>query len=162
MADDDDDDDDDDLAFSGVAAAGQNDSFEFLFRAFLETCASGLVIWLILRQIHPGAEEYTTATIALAALPVLLWLLYSGRISGFKAFGVELKGAIEKATSAKVGVVADDSVPKPVEYDPSDPYGKDTVAKIATYIENGVETLSFELGRQGYYQATRSPIISTQ
>jgi len=57
----------------------------------IETIIAAIVVALILVALACAGQSYETNWILIAILPVAFWLFFSGRISTFKAFGVELQ-----------------------------------------------------------------------
>jgi hypothetical protein len=140
------DDEDIDLRFTSRAV----DFSRKAWRPLLETIFASLVVLAILYFLAHGqsTEKYETSWIIIAVLPVLLWFFFSGRITGFKAFGVELKAAIQEAS--RESIRAGDAFRK-IEFDALNVEDKDRDGRIPEYKDRKVEVLAFELGRENYY-----------
>jgi hypothetical protein len=96
-------------------------------------------------------RKFETNAILVAILPVLFWLLLSGRLTSFKAFGVELSSAIKQVSNQ--GIREDQTLTSSgtIEFELVEDVAKENVGKIKEYIERRVRALSFELGRRNYY-----------
>ena len=121
-------------------------------RAIAETIVAVLLVSLILFLLGLRGVEYENNWILIAVLPVFLWLLFSGRITGFKAFGVELKTAIQAASQQTISATRAYGALTSLEYDAQDAGEKRSVNLIAQYNEQKIAALSFELERQDYYK----------
>ena len=121
-------------------------------RAIVETIVAVLIVNLILFLLGLRGVEYENNWILIAVLSVFLWLLFSGRITGFKAFGVELKTAIQAASQQTISATRAYGALTSLEYDAQDAGEKGSVNLIAQYNEQKIAALSFELERQDYYK----------
>jgi CBS domain-containing protein len=113
--------------------------------ALVETLVSFLVVFFLLRYLSGAGRKYEPDWIAVAVLPVLFWLFYSGKLAGVKAFGVELKAALQRASIEPI--VPDERIVFEAVY----PEDKKDIEMIDSYISRKVPAISFELGRVGYY-----------
>jgi len=115
--------------------------------ALLETAVSMLVVWGILHYLGKSTANYQVEWIVIAVLPVVFWLLFTGRLASVKAFGVELTSAIRRESSETI-------VPDmEIRYQPIDASPKAGVEAIPRYIEKRTPAISFELGKRGYYNS---------
>jgi hypothetical protein len=81
-----------------------------------------------------------------AIVPVLFWLLFSGRVVGFKAFGLELKTAIKTTSNKRITLTS-------IDFDEAAMGAKEEVEKISLYKEQKLVALSFELFKKNYYSS---------
>jgi hypothetical protein len=123
------------------------------WRPIVETAGAVSVIAVILYALDTWNKNFETNAILIAILPVLFWLFASGRLASFKAFGVEMKSAIRQVSSETIQADQALITSSTIEFAPVDPDVKGKIAKIAAYIQRKVPAISFELGRQGYYEA---------
>jgi CBS domain-containing protein len=121
-------------------------------RAIVETMVAVLIVGLILFLLGLRGVQYENNWILIAILPVCLWLLFSGRITGFKAFGVELKTAIQAASRQTISTTRAYGALSSLEYDAQDAGEKGSVNRIAQHNEQKLAALSFVLERQNYYK----------
>ena len=90
---------------------------------------------------------------------MLFWLFFSGRISSFKGFGVELQSAIRRAADETVKtetVGADIKKLGTIDYEGAVPDPKLDVTLIQKYIDRKVTALYFELGKKSIYDPNKS------
>jgi len=113
--------------------------------AVLETVASTFVVAILLKLLSRSGQKYETNWILISVLPIIFWLFFSGRLASLKAFGVELKAAIRRASNETI------TLDQELQYEPVDPAEKADIALIPNYIQRRVTAISFQLGRQGYY-----------
>jgi hypothetical protein len=98
-----------------------------------------------LNLTHHG-QKFEPSAIIVSVLPVLLWLLLTGRITGFKAFGVEFKAAIRQASRQIIR-------PERIQFEQIEEYLKGSRDNIPTYVERKVSGLTFNLAQKSYYNA---------
>jgi hypothetical protein len=70
-----------------LTAAPSNGSRGF-WMPTVETIVATVIVGAILFELSSRELKFETNSILLALLPVLFWLLASGKLSSFKAFGV--------------------------------------------------------------------------
>jgi len=119
--------------------------------AFLQTLFSVAIIFALLLLLSRSKVSIDPKSVGLASLPVLLWLLYSGKITGFKAFGVELQAAIRDASAKSVDDSSAFTPFAPEDYQVLEVSGKESIKEIPNLIRRRVGVLSFEVGKQNYY-----------
>ena len=117
----------------------------------VETIVAALAVFailIVLSLTRAANKPVENSWIVIAVLPVLFWLFFSGRISSFKGFGVELQSAIRRAADE---TVTTDIKLETIKYERGVPSPKVDVSLIQPYIDSKVTALYFELGRQEYY-----------
>ena len=112
--------------------------------ALLETIISVIVVSAILIMLTNSRQKYETNWILISILPVLFWLFFSGRITSFKAFGVELKSAIRRLSSETIKPDRDFMATSLIEFEPVSADPKADVAQIQNYVQRKVAALYFE------------------
>ena len=118
----------------------------------IETIIAAIVVALILVALACAGQSYETNWILIAILPVAFWLFFSGRISTFKAFGVELQAVIRQAS---VETIRDRDLilHGSQELTLIKPRQKADVGRIEQYVQQRLPALSFDLRRKNYYTA---------
>jgi hypothetical protein len=119
----------------------------------IETLVAAIVVAAILYRLGQSDRKFETNSILIAVLPVLFWLLVSGRLASFKAFGIELNSAIRRVSSERITADRNLMASSAIEFEPVDPGTKDKVGKIGSYIARRVPAISFQLGKLDYYDA---------
>jgi hypothetical protein len=66
------------------------------------TIIASVVVAVVLVLLTGAGQKFETNSILVAILPVLFWLLASGKLASFKAFGVELKSAIRDVSKETI------------------------------------------------------------
>ncbi len=84
--------------------------------------------------------------VGVAVIPLIIWLVTAGQLSEFGGFGLNLK--LRDATTVPLSRLASEGT---FETEPVLADEKASPDKIGEYIEKKLEALSFELGREGYY-----------
>jgi hypothetical protein len=122
-------------------------------RPAVETIVAAVVVGLILFILACAGQSYETNWIIIAALPVAFWLFFSGRVSTFKAFGLELTAAIRQASGETIKdrdlLIFGSEELRLGEVPP-----KGDVSQINGYVRQKISGLSFELSNQNYYTST--------
>jgi CBS domain-containing protein len=118
----------------------------------LETIVATIVVALILRALTHSGAKYETNWILIAILPVLFWLFFSGRITSFKAFGVELKSAIRKISAEGIKSEQDFTLARRIDFEPVSADPKAEVKRIQEYRERRIAAIYFELKKTNYYE----------
>ena len=113
--------------------------------ALLETAVSMLVVWGILRYLGKSTANYQVEWIVIAVLPVVFWLLFTGRLASVKAFGVELTSAIRRESSETIVLDME------IRYQSINTELKTDQEAIPGFIAERTAALGFELGKRGYY-----------
>jgi hypothetical protein len=113
--------------------------------AALETIVATLVVAVLLKLLSNSGHKYETNWILISILPVLFYLFFSGRLASFKAFGVELKTAIQRASNQKI------TIDQEIDYEAVNPEPKEDESLIPKYINQRVSAISFRLGQRDYY-----------
>ncbi len=119
----------------------------------VETIVAALAVFailIVLSLTRAANKPVENSWIVIAVLPVLFWLFFSGRISSFKGFGVELQSAIRRAADETVRT--DDKELGTIDYEGIVKDEKTDVTLIQKYIDRRVTALYFELGKKGYYE----------
>jgi hypothetical protein len=119
----------------------------------LETGVAVVVVATILYVLsyHP-TQKFETNSILLAILPVIFWLIISGRVTAFKGFGIEFKSEVQRLSD--ISIAADRNLLETarIDFEPAVPAPKIDVREINKYIARKIPALSFELGRTNYYK----------
>jgi hypothetical protein len=121
---------------------------------YVTTATATLVIIAILLVIDMWGHKFENNAILIAVLPVLIWLLVAGKITSFKAFGVELKSAINELSKENIYVDSGPTASSKIEYDVIEAGPKVDTSQIQSYIKGRIPALYFQIGRKNYYQAT--------
>jgi hypothetical protein len=115
-----------------------------------ETLVAVIIVAAIL--YWHGDRKFEMEAILVAVLPVLFWLLLSGRLTSFKAFGVELSAAIKQVSSEGIRKGPTPMASGTIEFEPIQAVSKEDPGKIKEYIARKVRALSFELRKRDYYK----------
>jgi hypothetical protein len=115
----------------------------------IEAFVAAILVACILYLLSRSDQKFETNSILIAILPVLFWLLASGRLVSFKAFGVELKSAIQRVSSERLRADQNLMAASKIEFQTVDPRVKEKIDKIGRYIVQKVPAISFQLGRRG-------------
>lgn len=90
--------------------------------------------------------EIKTSDIALALVPVALWMLFTGKVQELAVGDVKIVTAIREASASPV---KNQVTPLPVANLRMDP--KEGIDQIPALLQKKTEALSFQLGHGGYY-----------
>lgn len=109
--------------------------------------AAALAVIVLLRVRSGGKLEVRTPEIVLAAVPVALWLLATGRLESLSIGDLTIK-AFRSAAAAPAG---DDARPfAPLEVDEVHAEMKGATTRIPDLLASRTEALTFRLGARGY------------
>ncbi len=108
------------------------------------TIVAAAILWFLSRD---GGKKFDTTWIVVSVMPVLLWLLLTGRIAGLKAFGIEFKAAIRQASRRAIK-------PDPIEFEHIDSDIKGSREKIPTFVRQKITALTFIVGKKSYYETS--------
>ena len=90
--------------------------------------------------------EIKTSDIALALVPVALWMLFTGKVQELAVGDVKIVTAIREASASPI---KNQVTPLPVANLRMDP--KEGIEQIPAMLQKKTEALSFQLGHGGYY-----------
>lgn len=118
---------------------------------YVTTVIAVIVIAAILLLIDWWGRAIETNSILIAVLPVVIWLLVAGKITSFKAFGVELKSAINQLSKETIDTDSGLLASSKIDYEAVESNPKEDVSQIQSFIRRRVPALSFEIRRKNYY-----------
>lgn len=105
---------------------------------------------LVMLRARNSQIEIKATDIAVAVLPVVIYLLVTGKIQSFEVAGVKLESAFSKATAAPASAQAT-PLRGLLKADPVSASPKGGVNEIPALIQSRTEALVFSLGHGGYY-----------
>ncbi len=109
--------------------------------------AAALAVIILLRVRSGGKLEVKTPEIVLAAVPVALWLLATGRLESLSIGDLTIK-AFQNAADVPVGKDAQALEPLAVEDVRASP--KESTSRIPDLLARGTQALTFRLGARYY------------
>lgn len=112
----------------------------------------GLILFsLVLLRLKTGNKfEIKNSDIILALIPVVLWLLLTGKIQKFQFGGLGIETAFVKASQSAIEPQVISLVSSKLPVEPVPRRTKGAVAEIPTLVEEKTEALIFRLGHGGY------------
>jgi hypothetical protein len=122
--------------------------WEPILTAGIATLAFAAILVLLVLWNH----DIKPNVILVALLPILIWLLASGKLSKFKALGVEIEAVITQVS--REAISADDEGSSAIEYQKIASASKEGFGKIDLLIKNRIPALKFYVRKLQYYDCS--------
>jgi hypothetical protein len=130
-----------------IRAAWTAHDWEPFLTAGVPTLAFAAILVLLVWWDH----EIKPNVVLVALIPLLIWLLAAGKLSKFKAFGVELETVITQVSRETIS--AGDEGSSPIEYQKVVAASKEGLMQIDEIIRNRTPALKFYIHKENFYDS---------